>query len=318
MSFLIILISRAGVEVEGVDRYYDLDISTVKKPIRPLRLENKILELLNRQTGETKKETQPVAAPDESGLAAVPKVLVVEDNDINRKVALVMLEKLGIRADYAENGVGAIEKLGKQPYDLIFMDLQMPELDGLQASKIIRQSSSLNQPWIVAMTANAMRGDREKCLAAGMNEYLSKPIRMEDIAHILRLHSRAMRKSAAEAGKPQAAAPASRNSFHSGISWDTEIGQELIRLFLEDTPARINAIREAIQTENCSALQKAAHSLKGSALTFGEAQLAEICEQLEIMAFANRMPGSGRLLQSLEDEYSVTQSRLQALSQRGS
>ncbi len=114
------------------------------------------------------------------------KILLVEDNLVNQKVALKILGRMGYSADIAENGVKAIASLQVSMYDVVFMDIQMPEMDGLTATKAIRQQyNSPNSPYIIAMTANAMIGDREICIEAGMNDYISKPISIEKIGNAL-------------------------------------------------------------------------------------------------------------------------------------
>jgi CheY-like chemotaxis protein len=125
------------------------------------------------------------------------KALLVEDNAVNQKLALRLLDKLGVRADVAGNGIECLQALDRQPYDLIFMDVQMPEMDGLEASRRIREKpGGSEQPYIIAMTANAMQGDREECLAAGMNDYVSKPIRPDALAQALERAKDAMRAEA--------------------------------------------------------------------------------------------------------------------------
>jgi CheY-like chemotaxis protein len=113
------------------------------------------------------------------------RILLVEDTPVNQKIALRMLERLGFHADLANNGKEAISCLDRQDYDVVFMDIQMPEMDGLEATQKIRQQGSPDRPWIVAMTANAMQGDREMCLEAGMNDYISKPVKLEAIAQAI-------------------------------------------------------------------------------------------------------------------------------------
>jgi CheY-like chemotaxis protein len=117
--------------------------------------------------------------------AADISFLLAEDNVVNQTVALQMLNQLGARADVAVNGREAVELLQQRSYDIVLMDVQMPEIDGLEASMLIRQSSVLAQPYIIAMTANAMNEDRDACLAAGMNDFLAKPVRLEDLHQTL-------------------------------------------------------------------------------------------------------------------------------------
>lgn len=114
------------------------------------------------------------------------KILLAEDNTTNQKVALLMLKKLGYQADIANNGLEVLEALRKQAYDIVLMDVQMPEMDGLEASRLIRQEfSKQEEPWIIAMTANALQGDKEMCLESGMNDYVTKPIRKDELAEVL-------------------------------------------------------------------------------------------------------------------------------------
>ena len=113
------------------------------------------------------------------------RILLAEDNAVNQKLALRLLEQMGYRADLASNGFEVIESLDRQMYDLVLMDVQMPDMDGLEATRKIRVMPNLDQPRIVAMTANAMQGDREMCLAAGMDDYISKPIHVPDLVNAL-------------------------------------------------------------------------------------------------------------------------------------
>jgi CheY-like chemotaxis protein len=113
------------------------------------------------------------------------RILLAEDNAVNQKLALRILEQMGYRADVASNGIEAVESIERQIYDVILMDVQMPEMDGLDATRQIRKLTDTVQPHIIAMTANAMEGDREMCIAAGMNDYISKPIRVNELVEAL-------------------------------------------------------------------------------------------------------------------------------------
>ena len=129
----------------------------------------------------------PATALD-AGLAARHplRILLAEDNVVNQKLALRLLQQMGYRADLASNGIEAIESIERQPYDVVLMDVQMPEMDGLEASRrIVARFPDDERPRIVAMTANAMQGDREACLAAGMDDYVTKPIRVEELVAAL-------------------------------------------------------------------------------------------------------------------------------------
>ena len=144
--------------------------------------------------GELSAEKAPVAA-EPAGLAAcfTDRILLAEDNAVNQKVALTMLQKMGFRADVAANGLEVLAAVERQPYDVILMDVQMPEMDGLEATRRLLKlrPDPAHRPWIIALTANAMQGDREMCLEAGMDDYISKPIkRVELLAAIERARTR--------------------------------------------------------------------------------------------------------------------------------
>ena len=157
----------------------------LSKPTKPAQ----IIELLTRLAVRDQAEAKPAPALPlpPAGCTHPDRVLLAEDNSVNQKVALHMLARLGYRADVAGNGLEVLDALRRQPYDIIFMDVQMPEMDGLEATQRLRTETvnSEGRPWIVALTANAMQGDRERCLAAGMDDYLTKPIKPPDLAAAL-------------------------------------------------------------------------------------------------------------------------------------
>jgi CheY-like chemotaxis protein len=128
--------------------------------------------------------THPFVAAAAAAATRTERVLLAEDNVVNQKVALLMLARLGYRADVVANGLEAIEAVTRQRYDLVLMDVQMPEMDGLEAARriLLKWPQRGDRPWIIALTANAMQGDREACIAAGMDDYVSKPIKTEELA----------------------------------------------------------------------------------------------------------------------------------------
>lgn len=163
-------------------------ITTLTKPIKKSHLFNLLISIFSNQIITTKKNDSPTSSKFDPQMAKkMPlKILLAEDNVVNQKVALNILQRLGYRADVAANGLEVLTALRRQTYDVILMDLQMPEMDGLTATRQICQEWRLSsRPWIIAMTANAMQGDREKCLEAGMNDYTTKPIRVEELTKAL-------------------------------------------------------------------------------------------------------------------------------------
>ncbi len=153
------------------------------KPIRPQVFAEHFMRLLNNTAEKVAivKEASPIRKFEEIKESAL-NILLVDDNDVNRKVALLQLRKLGYQADTANDGVEAVAALQNKRYDIIFMDMQMPRMDGIEATRIILNTApAKNHPWIIAMTANAMKEDRDKCFAAGMNDYITKPVTLQDL-----------------------------------------------------------------------------------------------------------------------------------------
>jgi CheY-like chemotaxis protein len=156
--------------------------AVLTKPVRTVQMRNLLQGLLEPKTvvsGVAEAKPSSAAANVQNRLG----ILLAEDNPINQKVALSMLKRLGYKADVAANGLEVLQALERQPYDVILMDIQMPEMDGLEATRIIRDRGIGVR--IIAMTAHALEGDRELCLNAGMDEYISKPVRMEELQSAL-------------------------------------------------------------------------------------------------------------------------------------
>jgi CheY-like chemotaxis protein len=155
------------------------------KPLKPSALYDALAGIFAKNVISPKAAPRkPVMDPD-LGKRHPLRILLAEDNQVNQKLALRMLEQMGYRADVASNGIEVVESIERQIYDVVLMDVQMPEMDGLDATRDIRQLTKVIQPHIIAMTANAMDGDREACLAAGMNDYISKPIRVNELVEAL-------------------------------------------------------------------------------------------------------------------------------------
>jgi CheY-like chemotaxis protein len=159
----------------------------LSKPVRQSQLYDTLVSVLSAQR-PARTSTAPARAAIDAGMGVRHplRILVAEDNVVNQKLALRILQQMGYRADLASNGIEAIESVERQTYDVVLMDVQMPEMDGLEASRrITAQWPKDARPRIVAMTANAMAGDREMCLAAGMDDYVTKPIRVEQLVEAL-------------------------------------------------------------------------------------------------------------------------------------
>jgi signal transduction histidine kinase/CheY-like chemotaxis protein/HPt (histidine-containing phosphotransfer) domain-containing protein len=251
------------------------------------------------------------------GAGSVAPILVVEDNAINQQVACGWLHKLGYRADVAATGFEALEALERVQYAAVLMDCQLPELDGYAATAEIRrrESDGAHIP-IIAMTANAMRGDRERCLAAGMDDYLSKPVKLEQLDEALQrwIAQRSIRRhqladeSAVE--KRQPSTP--KGSLDPGMlarlvhlnrpGHDNAL-EQLIHQFLEDAQGRIATLRGAAEHNHPVALTEVAHALKGAAGHFGAERLSALCERLEHLPDSTPPGDAAEIIDAIAEEF---------------
>ena len=221
------------------------------------------------------------------------RVLVVEDNVVNRQVAVAMLGKLGCLCDVASNGQEAVEATAQQHYQIVFMDCQMPVMDGFAATMAIRQREGGDQRVrIVALTANAMSGDRERCLAAGMDDYISKPVGPTDFAKAL---ERARGVKIATVPAASTPTPSSEPAIDDDAlralldATDLDTVRSVIELMRNDATVVIEELRQAAQTKDVIALGRIAHRLKGSAGTLGMLQVQSLCQTLEHQARQKKM-----------------------------
>jgi len=251
-----------------------------------------------------REEASGAEPPLETDLAGrLPlRILVAEDNAVNQKVALMMLARMGYRADLAANGLEVLEALERQRYDVVLMDVQMPELDGLAtARRINARWPPVERPRLIAMTAHALQGDRERCLAAGMDDYVSKPMTASSL-------QRALKRSAAPgegAAPPAAPAPPSLDptTLRALREFQPAKVLELVERFQSHAAEQVVAIRRAIDVGDAEGLAQAAHGLKGSSGTIGARPLAAICAELEVLGRQQALAGAAELAARLEDEH---------------
>jgi PAS domain S-box-containing protein len=276
------------------------------KPVKASQLYNALLKALadKAQEPDTGEPMPEEAKPARSSL----RILLAEDNAVNQKVALRLLDQLGYRADVVSNGLQALEALERLPYDVVLMDVQMPELDGLDASRRIRERwSAEERPRIVAMTANAMPEDREACFAAGMDDYLAKPIRLEELVTALnRVHPVRHTDGAGadlEAGAVQGLRELGGEEFLV----------EVIDTFLDDAPALISTLKASHERGDVEGLRRTAHSLKSNGHTFGAKQFADLCRELEERAKQGELAGASELVNRIDHEYIALEYALVAL-----
>jgi PAS domain S-box-containing protein len=251
------------------------------KPVRSQNLESMLTELF---AGGIPVSVPIANAQTGTAIRRSIRILVAEDNPINQKVATKMIKSLGYRADVAGNGLEVLDALKRQPYDLVLMDVQMPEMDGLDATRKIRQTmTSEEAPYIIAMTANAMQGDEEICLAAGMNEYLTKPIRMSDLKLALDRWVEANPDDERSIMVPESSAKPALTGQMAELQslGGDELVAELMNEFQLQVESDLAEIAVAAKANDYAELQRLGHRLKGGSTTVGIATVTAICTELE-------------------------------------
>jgi CheY-like chemotaxis protein/HPt (histidine-containing phosphotransfer) domain-containing protein len=283
----IILMLSSAEQPGDLERCRELDIAAfLRKPIRESQMKDAILTAL----GKLANEPAPAAeAPTEVRRSL--HILLAEDNPVNQDFAVSLLQKHGHRVVVANDGREALAAWEKEPFDLILMDVQMPEMDGFATTRAIREKerdSGKHIP-IIAATAYALSGDRERCLEAGMDAYISKPIRgaalLQVIAGLVAAHT------PAPPAAPAAPAPQgmdARNVFDLDtaleyVEGDREILKNMVRIYMKQSPRLLEEIREAIAGSDGAALARSAHRLKGSMSMFGATAACAPAQALEDM-----------------------------------
>ena len=259
------------------------------KPLKQSQLFDCLMTILGYQQrndfGSAKMITRHTIAENRK---TGSRLLLAEDNVVNQKVALRLLHKMGYRADAVADGKEALKSLAEIPYDLVLMDIQMPEMDGFEATSVIRSENSMvinhNIP-IVAMTANAMKGDREKCLAAGMDDYISKPIYPEELAATLGKWLSGNGSSIKDFKKTKGGnyynSIFNRATLLDRVGGDEEFLIELVKLFLQEAPKLLESMLSAIEKDDRILLHRSAHTLKGSAANISAKELQQVALKLE-------------------------------------
>ncbi len=258
-------------------------------------------------TGGLARLLGPAAAPAWSSKRPARRlsVLLVEDNPVNQRLALEILTRRGHEVAVADNGGEALERLGTFTPQIILMDVQMPEVNGLEATRAIRlleQGTGRHVP-IVAMTAHAMSGDRERCLEAGMDDYLTKPIRAEAlVAHVERLAMNGPEDTTSPAAAVPDHAVFDLDEALGRVDGDRELLAEIAGLFLADATPMLDAVRTALAAGDPERMGRAAHRLKGSVLTFGAARASGAAQAIEELGRSGRLDGAADLVRTLETE----------------
>jgi CheY-like chemotaxis protein len=249
------------------------------------------------------------------------RVLLAEDNQVNQLLAKRIFQKLGHHVTVVSNGREALSAVKAGRFDVVAMDVQMPEMDGLDATGAIRaweKSTGTHIP-IMAMTAHAMKGDRERCLAAGMDGYTSKPIRIGELEQtIAQLVGPQKRAEAPESKETQGEGVVDRAALLAGVDGNRRLLRELVRLFLADCPQRMTEINEAVRRGDAGALRVAAHALKGSIGNFAAKNAFDAAQRLEIMGRDRDLDRAAEGRMTLESELALLIEELRNLTTNSS
>ncbi len=258
------------------------------KPIRPNELYATLLSF-SSETPTPSKDTGKATIDSTIAKAYPLQILLAEDHPVNQTLAVALLEKMGYKPDIAENGISVLEALTRKKYDLILMDISMPEMDGYEATKRIIERYGDARPRIVAMTANAMKGDKEQALQVGMDNYLTKPIQIPRLVEVLQSTFESIHASNSNAFSREMLLDPNAIQILSELSEQTgrNLVGEVIDLFLEHSPVQLKRLSDAIAEQNFKQTQMTAHRLKGAALNVGAKRVAELCRQLEDAAHTN-------------------------------
>ncbi len=318
----LIMLSSLGRRGHGQEAQ-DMGIAAyLSKPIRQSHLYTCITTVMSLSTAAPPTALVTQHRLTEERLQIRARILVAEDNTVNQKVAVRILENLGCRVDVVSNGREAIDAARHFPYDCLFLDCQMPEMNGYQATAAIRtheRQTGLHMP-IVAITANAMQGDREKCLAAVMDDYVSKPIRAEALKAMVQKWTPASCHTFSDEkiGRTPASLTTSPSvcpsppALHAetfaalkelGHGEEATFVAEIIDVFIQDALTYLDTLHHAAATDDAEALERAANALKGSSTYIGAIGIATVCQELQTMGRQRSTTGATTYITQLADEF---------------
>jgi PAS domain S-box-containing protein len=321
----LVLLTSFGVRGDGASAREPDVAACLTKPVRQSQLFDCLANIVSQpaepgaaRAGATPK-TYTKSAPKETPMTSNKLILLAEDNVVNQKVAVRQLQKLGYRADAVANGREALEALGRIPYDLVLMDCQMPEMDGYAATaEIRRREGTVKRTPVVAMTANALEGDRERCIAAGMDDYVSKPVKPEELAAVLGRFLSDVSRGAADAPVVvnDTRPPVDLERLHAVMGDDPEEVCAIIGVYLEQMTHSIGRLDAAIASGDAPEVNTVAHNCVGVSATCGAVALLGPLRELERMGREHRLVGAeylgaevrrefGRVKAFLEDKFEL-------------
>ena len=315
----IMILSSVGHRGDGA-RCKELGISSyLSKPVRQSLLLDAILGVLAKPVGSTVPALITRHSLRESTRPS--RILVADDNAVNRRLLVVTLEKHGHGVTAVDNGRKAVLALQEADFDIVLMDVQMPEMDGFEATAAIRNretSGHRRRVPIVALTAHAMKGDREACLGAGMDAYLSKPINTRELLALVdRLTDNSPELPLESAFGALKGADFDEHRVLAKLDGDRELLQELVSLFMSESPAMLADIRHCLAAGDTAGVQRAAHLLKGSVSNFSDGAATRSAQALELMSRNGDVSGGWIQLAELEQAIGTLERELRKLVQDG-
>jgi len=288
-------------------------VVTITKPIKITMLHHALTKLITKQAIPSQKSKPKIQFDKQMAQRHPLTFLLAEDNLINQKVVLHLLQKMGYKPDTAINGVEAWQALQRQSYDVVLMDIQMPVMDGLEATNKIRtELSATHQPLIVALTADAFMGDDEKYLEYGLDYFISKPIQVETLINILNQIVANPIPRWTNIQKP-ASASLNLDSFYDRVDHNPKVIEKLIKKFLELTPQKLNRIDIAIQEQDGQTINQEAHILKSNSGLLGALKMAELAKTLEIAGANDELANINQPFKALLEEFEAVKQILETV-----
>ncbi|MGB6200400.1 MAG: response regulator, partial [Candidatus Acidiferrales bacterium] len=297
-----IMMLSSGGQRGDADRCREVGISAyLTKPVRQAELREAIVRVLGLKQ-QTDDRAKLITRHSLQDARKHVRILLADDNAINRELTVRILSKRGHSVAVVENGRQAVEAVKAQKFDVALMDVQMPEMDGLEATAAIRKMEKTNGGHlpIIAMTAHAMKGDRERCLAAGMDGYLSKPIRSQELIQMTENFTGAAEPIVMADEPPESVMD--KKTALARIDGDESLFADLAKLFCDESARMLSAIQDAIAKKNAGELHRAAHFLKGSVATFAAQPAFDAALKLEEIARSGNLTGAEDAYASLAEE----------------
>jgi CheY-like chemotaxis protein len=307
-----IMVSSVADDLEASLATQLAPMRRLAKPVRQSMLRRALHEALQAVPFHEMSSAPAMRAPENEPVLDHLSVLLVEDNMVNRTLALEMLQRLGCDAMHAGNGVEALDALEKQEFDVVLMDCQMPVMDGFIATRKLRErevARKLEPTRVVALTANALAGDREACLAAGMNDYLAKPFTLAQLRNIL-LPSKVSRSAANKVTLDASAIDAVRQLDPDG---QDRLLSRLIALYRDDSSQLLADMENGLKVSDAESVARAAHTLKSSSANLGATNVAAIARLIETAARTGDISDLPASMTKLRAQRTVALSELEAL-----